>query len=145
MTAREFQFNFDHGEPPSIRCDQCELVVLETKKDAVQHVTGLVGRYGVGSFPQTISQIFLPNSHDFRLLKLGQRRELFLGQSENFEKALPAPDRRRVLSIDIELDFAGGQLTNDIEKPAGRECGCTGLVHLGLATAAYADIEIGRG
>src|SRR4029453_3305705 len=99
MTAREFQFDFDHGKPPAVRCHECKLIVLETKKDAVQHVTGLVGRYGEESFPKTSPQIFLPNSNDFSVFKFGQRRELFFGQSENFEKALPAPDRCRVLSI----------------------------------------------
>ena len=80
-----------------------------------------------------------------RVLKFRQRRKFFLGQSENFEKALPASDRRGVLSIDIDLNFAGGQLTNDVEKATRRQRGRALLFHLRFETAAHTDIEIGRG
>ena len=89
VAARKFQFDINHGEPAAICRHQGELVVLETEENAVEHVTGLVGRDGIGSLAQTVSQILLTNRDDFRVLKLRQRRELFLRQAKNLEKLWP--------------------------------------------------------
>jgi hypothetical protein len=49
VAARELQLNVDHRKPPAICGHERKLVVLETEENAVQHVAGLVCRYGVGS------------------------------------------------------------------------------------------------
>src|SRR5438046_8743991 len=104
-----------------VRGHKGECCVLETEQDAIEHVTGLVRRNGIGSFAQAITQVFLTDRHNLRVLKLRQRRKLFLRQAKNFEEALPAPDGRGVLSIDIDLNSAGRQLTNNIDEASCRE------------------------
>ena len=74
----------------------------------------------------------------------GKRRKFFLGQAENFEKALSAANRGGVLAIDVELNFARGQLANDGEEAARRERGGAFFFDLRFEAAAHADIEIGR-
>ena len=92
MAARELQFDFYHRQSPPVRCHQRELVILETEKNAVEHVAGLIGGNGVRSFAQTMTQIFLANRDHFRILKFRQWRKFFLRQSENFKEALAAAD-----------------------------------------------------
>ena len=145
MAAREFQFDVEHSKPTPVRGHKGEFVVLETEKDAIEHVTGLVRRNGIGSFAQAIAQVFLTNRHNLRVLKFRQGRKLFLGQPKNLEKALPASDGRGVLSIDIELNSAGRQLTNNVEKATRRERGRALLFHLGFETAPHTHVEIGCG
>src|SRR6266487_761019 len=143
MTAREFQFDVKHSEPASIRGHKGEFVVLETEKDTIEHVTGLVRRNGIGRFAQAVAQVFLTNRHNLRILKFRQRRKLFLRQSKNFEEALPASDGRGVLSIDIELNSAGRQLTNNVEKATRRERGRALLFHLSFETTPHPHVKIG--
>jgi len=57
---------------------------------------------------------------------------------------LPTPDRRSVFSINIELDFARGQLADDVEEAARRQRGCALFFYLRFETAANTDVEIGR-
>src|SRR5213596_4011231 len=92
MAAREFQFDVEHSKPAPVCGHKGEFVVLETEKDAIEHVTGLVRRNGIGSFAQAIAQVFLTDRHNLRVLKLRQGRKLFLRQAKNFEEALPASD-----------------------------------------------------
>src|SRR5438067_3364377 len=145
MAAREFQFDVEHSKPTPVRGYKGELVVLETEKDAIEHVTGLVRRNGIGRFAQAVAQVFLTNRHNLRVLKFRQGRKLFLRQSKNFEEALPASDGRGVLSIDIDLNCAGRQLTNNIEKATRRERGRALLFHLSFEAAQHTHIEIGCG
>ena len=145
MAAREFQFDVNHGEPPAICRHQDEFIFLEAEKHTVQHVAGFIGRDGIGSSPQTVSQIFLRNRDHLCVFKFRQRRKFFFGQPEDFEEALPAPDRGGVFSIDIDLDFAGGQFPDDVEETPRRERGRAFLFHLRFETAAHAYIEIGGG
>src|SRR6266567_2162665 len=145
MAAREFQFDVQHRKPAPIRGYKGEFVVLETEKDAIEHITGLVRRNGIRSFAQAIAQFFLTNRHNLRVLKFRQGRKLFLGQSKNLEKALPASDGCGVLSIDIDLNSAGRQLANNVEKATRRERGRTLLFHFGFETAPNTHIKISRG
>ena len=80
----------------------------------------------------------------FAFVELRQRRKLFLRQAEDLEKALAAANRSRVLPVDLDLNFARGQLANDGEKPPRRQRGRAFLFHLRFEAAAHADIEIGR-
>ena len=145
VAAREFQFEVEHGEPPAIRSHKREFVIFETEKDTVEHVAGLVCRHRIRSLAQAASKILLPDRDHFCVFKFWQRRKLFLGQSENFEKALSAPDGRGVLSIDFDPNFAGRQLTNDVEKTTRWERRRTLLFYLRFETAPHTYIEIGRG
>src|SRR5438132_9832407 len=142
MAAREFQFDVEHSKPAPVRGQKAEFVILETEKDAIEHVTGLVRRNGIGSFAQAIAQVFLTDRHNLRVLKLRQGRKLFLRQAKNFEEALPAPDGRGVLSIDIDLNSAGRQLTNNIEKATRRGLGRARLFHVSFEPATPTNIEI---
>ena len=81
----------------------------------------------------------------FALSNFGKRRKLFLRQAEDLEKALSAADGRRVLPIDLDLDFARGQLANDREKTPRRQRGRAFLFDVRLETSAHADVQIGRG
>src|ERR1700704_1635603 len=123
MAAREFQLDFDHGEPTPIRRHQRQLVILKTEKNAVEDVASFVCRYRVRSLAQSVAQIFLPNRDNFCILEFGQRRKFFLGQPEDFEKALTAPDGSGIFSINIYLNFARRQFTDDVEEATGRERG----------------------
>jgi hypothetical protein len=85
MAARGFQFDVKHGNRrPTWR--QGKFVVLETEKNAVEHVAGFVGRDGIGSFAQAIVQILLADRDDFSVFTLA---ETLPGQAENFEKLCP--------------------------------------------------------
>ncbi len=143
MAARKFQFDVNHGESPAVCCHQGEFIFLEAEKHTVQHVAGFIGRDGIGSFPQTVSQILLRNRDRLCIFKFRQRRKFFFRQPEDLEEALPAPNRGGILSIDIDLDFARGQFADNVEKTACRERGCAFLFHLRFETSAHADIEIG--
>src|SRR5262249_6947389 len=143
MAARELQLDLDHGTPPPIGCDQRQLGLLETEKDPVENVASLICRYGIGSLTQSVAQILLPNRDNLRVFEFWQRRKFFFGQPENFEKALSAPNGSGVLSIDIYLNFARRQFTNDVEQTTCRQCGPSLFLYVCFTTAAYADIEIG--
>src|SRR6266487_1563844 len=143
MAAREFQLDFAHSEPTPIRRDQCQLVVLKTEKNPVEDVPSFVSRYRVRSLAQSVAQIFLPDGDNFCVLELWQRRKFFLGQPEDFEKALAAPDGSGIFSVNIHLNFARRQFTDDVEKSTGRECGRPFFFYIRLAAAADTDIEIG--
>jgi hypothetical protein len=69
----------------------------------------------------------------FRIVELRQRRKLFLGQTEDFEKALSAANRSGVLAIDIEGNFTRRQLADDVEEPSRREGGSALLFPLPLS------------
>src|SRR5580704_11409713 len=143
MAAREFQFDFDHGEPTPIRRHQRQLVFLETEKHAVQDVASFVRRDCVRRLAQSVAQIFLPNRDNFCVLELWQWWKFFFGQSEDFEKALAAPDGSSIFSINIHLNFTRRQFTDDVEEATGRERGRPFFFYICLATAADTDIEIG--
>src|SRR4051794_6021889 len=106
MAARKLELEIDHREPPTICRDQRELVILEAEQDAVQDVARFIGRDRVGSLAQSVAQILLPNSDDFRSFELRQRRKFLFRQTENLEVALSTADGRRVFSIDLDLNFA---------------------------------------
>src|SRR5207253_10946270 len=118
---------------------------FETEQNAVEHVAGLVGRYGIGSLAQAVAQIFLPNGDHFRSLEFRQRRKFILRQAKNFEETLAAADRSGIFAIYIHLNFARRQFANDVEKTPCRESSRSCFVHLRLATSPHADIKIGRG
>src|SRR5437667_8789606 len=143
MAARAFQLGFAHSEPTPIRRHQRQLVVLKTEKNPVEDVASFVSRYRVRSLAQSVAQIFLPNRDNFCILELWQRWKFFLGQPEDFEKALPAPDGSSIFSINIHLDFARRQFTDDVEQATGRQCRRPFFFYIRLATAADTDIEIG--
>src|SRR5436189_2114527 len=145
MAAREFQFDFGHGEPAPIRRHQRQFVFLKTEKNAVEDIAGLVSRNCVRRLAQAVAQIFLPNRYDFRVLELWQRWKFLLGQAEDFEKALAAPDGSSIFSIHIDLNFARRELTDDVEEATGRKRGRAFFFYVRLATAADTDIEIGCG
>ena len=50
VTARKFQLDVEHGQPPSIGGHEGEFVFFETEQDAVQDVARFIGRDGVGGF-----------------------------------------------------------------------------------------------
>src|SRR4030095_249989 len=143
MAAREFQLDFHHSESTPIRRHQRQLVVLETEKNAVEDVASFIRRYRVRSLAQSVAQIFLPNRDNFRVLEFWQRWKFFFGQPEDFEKALAAPDGSGIFSINIHLNFARRQFTDDVEEAAGRERGRPFFFYIRFATAADTDIEIG--
>src|SRR5206468_5949392 len=124
---------------------QRQLIVLETEQNAVEHVAGLIGRYGIGSLAQAIAQIFLANRDHFCLLEFRQRRKFVFRQPENLEEALAAADRSGIFSIHIDLNFTRRQFANDIEKASRRESSRSRFVYVRFATAAHADIKIGSG
>ena len=143
MAAGKFHFNFRHGEPPPIGRHESELIILETEQDAVEHVACLVGGNRVGSSAQSVAQVFLPHRNDFRALELGQGWKFILGQTENLEETLAAPDRRGIFSIHIDLNFARRQFADDVENTPCRKCGGSCLVHVRFASAAHANVQIG--
>src|SRR5438105_7971736 len=145
MAAWEFQFDFAHSEPTPIGRHQRQLVILKTEKNPVEDVASFVRRDCVRSLAQSVAQIFLPDGDNFRILEFWQRRKFFLGQPEDFEKTLAASDGSGILSVNIYLNFARRQFTDDVEETTGRECGRSFFFYICLATAAHTDIEIRRG
>jgi hypothetical protein len=58
---------------------------------------------------------------------------------------LSAPDGSGILSVNVYLNFARRQFTDDVEKTTGRECGRAFFFHVRFAATTHTDIEIGRG
>src|SRR4029077_10845580 len=131
-----------HCEPTPIRRHQRQLVVLKTEKNPVEDVASFVRRDCVRSLAQSVAQIFLPDGDNFCVLELWQRRKFFLGQPEDFEKALAAPDGSSIFSINIHLNFARRQFTDDVEEATGGKRGRAFFFYIRFATAADTDIEI---
>src|SRR5207237_9742751 len=121
MTAREFQLDFAHSEPTPIRRHQRQLVVLKTEKNPVEDVASFVSRYRVRSLAQSVAQIFLPDGDNFCVLELWQRRELFLGQPEGFEKTLANPGGSGIFSVNVYLNFTARQFSTVIEAATIRK------------------------
>ena len=71
MAARKFQFNINHGQAAAVGRYQRKLVFFKAEQNTVEHVTGLIGRNGIGRFAQTLPQIFLPHGNDFCVLEFG--------------------------------------------------------------------------
>src|SRR5262249_5259737 len=117
--------------------------VLETEQHAIEHVTGFIGRNRIGSFAQTVAQIFLPNRDDFRAFKFRERRKLVLWQTENLKEALAATDRRGIFSIDIDLNLARWQFADDVKNTPRRQGRRSCFVHVRFASAAHANVQVG--
>src|SRR5919197_945808 len=145
MAARELQLDFDHGEPSAVSRDQRQLVVFETKKDAIQDIASLVRRYRIGSLTESVAQIFLPDRDNLRAFEFRQWRKFFFGQPEDFEEALTAPDGSGVFPINVYLNFTRRQITDDVEETTGRQCGRSFFFHIRFAAATHTNIEIGCG
>src|SRR5207244_3997999 len=79
---------------------------------------------------------------DFRVFKFRQRRKFVLGQPQNFEETLAAPDGSGIFSIHIDLNFARREFADDVEKAARGESGRSCFVHVRFATAAHTDVKI---
>src|SRR5205807_5616323 len=54
----------------SVRRDERELVFFQTEEQPIQNVTRFISRDRVGSFPQTIPQIFLADREDRKSTRL---------------------------------------------------------------------------
>src|SRR5204862_929850 len=91
MASGKLQLDVDHGQTPAIGRDKRQFVLLETEKQAVEDVTGLIGRDRVRGLAQSVAQILLPDGNDLRSLEFRQGRKLFLRQSQDLEKTLPTP------------------------------------------------------
>src|SRR5207244_8545277 len=145
VAAREFEFDVEHGKSPTVGGNQCEFILLEAKKNSIEHVARFVRRNGIRRFAQPVVQFFLANRDDLRILKLRKRRKFFLRQTENLEETLAAADRGSIFSIDVHLNFAGGQLADDVEKPTGRQGGGPLLFDLRFKAPTHPHIEISGG
>src|SRR5215831_4330422 len=107
MAPGKLEFDIDHRKAPPIGRYQSQFVIFQAKKQPIENIPRFVSRNGIGSLAQPISQIFLSNRDDLRILKLRQRRKLFFRETENFEKALPTSNEGSVFTIHLELHFAG--------------------------------------
>ena len=66
------------------------------------------------------------------------------GKPRILKKLWPLRIEAAFFAIDVELNFARGQLANDGEEPARRQRGRAFLFDLRFETSAHADVEIGR-
>ena len=144
LAARNFQFDIGHCQPPSIRRHECELVLLQTKQETVEHVARFIGRDRVGSSAQTVAQIFLPDCDHLGIFEFRKGREFFFRQSEDLEITLAAANGSGVFSIDIDLDFTRRKLAHDVEEPARRKRGRPFLFHFRFKTSTNANVQVCR-
>ena len=82
----KFQVGIDHCETASVGRHQRHLAVAERSENTVEHIAGLIGRDGIGSFFQTIAQDILRDLEFLGGGEIRQRRELALAEADDLEE-----------------------------------------------------------
>src|ERR1043165_7791846 len=73
LAAGKLRFQIEECQPATISGDHGELVLLERKEDAVQHVTGFIRRNRIGGLAQTVAEFLLTQREDLRAVELWQQ------------------------------------------------------------------------
>ena len=120
MAVGKFQVAVKKRQAAAIRGHERELVLLEGKKDPVEHIAGLINRDGIRGPAQPIPELGLPNGISLRILEGRKGRELLLREAENLKKARAAAQRGDVLRVGLDvISEAGSSRTMAERRRAG--------------------------
>ena len=86
MRGGKLEIGIDHCETASVGRHQRHLAVAERSENTVEHIAGLIGRDGIGSFFQTIAQDILRDLEFLGGGEVRQRRKLALAEADDLEE-----------------------------------------------------------